>query len=238
MAAPAYVVASTPRSGSSLLCEGLSATRVAGFPAEPFAPGFFRRMWCELWGLDHSIGIDEYVRVALSRATSANGVTAFKIQWMHVDPLARELGCPTGDVLASLLPDAKFVNIVRRDRRAQALSWFRAIATNQWWRLDGAPQAQPPRLDPVAVQNLEAHIEHQQASWRAYFARRSVTPLVIEYEALDSDYRAVIAHVLEFLGLDSAPAAAIPKPRLSRQADAVTERWRRQLAVLGVVGGG
>jgi trehalose 2-sulfotransferase len=230
----AYIVAGTPRTGSSLLCEGLSATQIAGFPVEPFADEPFRRMWRQHWGLEESVRIGEYVRTALSRGTSENGVTAFKIQWMQVDPLARELGCPTGDVLATLLPDAKFVHIVRRDRQAQALSWFRAVATNQWWRLDDAPQAQAPALDTDAVHHLEAHIEHQQACWRAYFASRNATPLTVEYEALDDDYRGTIARVLEFLGLEAARAAAIPKPRLRRQADAVTLQWRRQLSALGI----
>jgi LPS sulfotransferase NodH len=233
LAASAYIVAAIPRTGSSLLCEGLTATSIAGYPAEPFAPAF-RWMWRERWGLGESVGINEYVRTALSRGTSPNGVTAFKIQWMHVGPLALELGCAADDVLASLLPEAKFIQTVRRDRRAQALSWFRAIATSQWWRLDDAPQARPPRLDPAAVRDLESHIEDQENGWRDYFARRDITPLTIEYEALEKDYRGVIGGVLEFLGFDTAFGAAIPEPRLSRQADAVTAQWRRQLTNPGI----
>jgi LPS sulfotransferase NodH len=231
MRATAYIVAATPRTGSSLLCEGLAATGVAGRPNEFFAPDF-RTMWRREWGLDDSASISAYVETALRQGTSSNGVRAFKIQWMHVAPLSLELGWPGSDVLAWLLPGAKFVNIVRRDRRAQALSWFRAIETNEWWRFDNAPAPMAPALDLDTVLRLEAHIKRQQAAWRNYFAARVVVPLTVEYEALDHDYRGEVARVLQFLGLDASHAEAIPQPRLTRQADAVTTHWRRHLDLM------
>jgi trehalose 2-sulfotransferase len=231
--ARAYIVAATPRTGSSLLCEGLCATGVAGYPSEPFAPDFCA-MWRARWGLDRTIGTRGYVDAALRHGTSANGITAFKIQWMHIAPLARELRLPEDEVLWKLLPGARFVNMVRRDRRAQALSWFRAIATDEWWRFDDAATEppSPPVLDLDTVRELEAHIEAQQAAWRRYCIEREIVPLTVEYEALDRDYRGEVSRVLRFLGLDPTPARSIPPPRLARQADAVTDGWRRHLELV------
>jgi LPS sulfotransferase NodH len=223
-----YIVAGTPRTGSNLLCEGLTATGVAGAPNEVFAPDFLW-IWRARWGLPESVEIGPYVEAALAHGTSRNGVRAFKIQWMHVPPLARDLSRSESDVLAWLLPAARFVNVVRRDRRAQALSWFRAIATNQWWRTDVPTASAPPEPELGAVRELEAHIESQQAAWLEYFAVRKIVPLTVEYEALDQNYRGEVARVLGFLGLDPTRAAAIPRPRLLRQADGVTADWRRHL---------
>lgn len=228
MRATSYIVAATPRSGSSLLCEGLSATSVAGFPNEFFAPDF-RWMWRKAWGLEDSIGINSYIESALFHGTSRNGITAFKIQWMHAAPLAEEMGRPGEDALSALLPGARFVNIIRLDRRAQALSWFRAIATNEWWRFGAASGPPPPAFDRAAVLSLEAHLQNQQNAWQRYFAERGIVPLTVEYEALGRDYRGEITRVLQFLGLDRLPAAAIPPPCLSRQADSVTADWRQRL---------
>lgn len=224
----AYIVASTPRTGSNLLCEGLAATRVAGRPQEFFAPDF-RDAWQKHWGLDDSVRPQEYVATALRHGTSQNGVVAFKIQWMHVAPLAAELGLPQAHVLSGLLPDAAFVNTVRRDRLSQALSWFRAIATREWSRLHDSPAPPAPALDAEAVRHLELHIAWQQTAWTDYFQRRGIVPLTVEYEALDCDYRGQIRRVLEFLGLDPCLADAIAPPRLARQADEVTARWRQRL---------
>jgi LPS sulfotransferase NodH len=223
-----YVIAATPRTGSNLLCEGLSATGVAGVPQEYFAPDFVT-MWRSRWGLDASSGPGAFVETALRHGTSSNGVTAFKIQWMHVARLAGCLGLVEAEVLPTLLPGAAFVNTVRRDRRAQALSWFRAIETREWGRLAGSPAPPAPALDVEAMVRLEAHIAWQQAAWEAYFAAAEVVPLTVEYESLDADYRGQLSRVLRFLGLDASAAEAVPAPRLARQADDVTVRWRRQL---------
>jgi LPS sulfotransferase NodH len=227
-----YIVASTPRTGSSLLCEGLVSTGIAGYPAEVFAPDF-RGMWVRQWSLPSSVAYPEYVAAAKRYGTTPNGVFGTKIQWMHVAPLAISMGLPCHfDILEYLFPRAKFVNIVRRDRRAQALSWFRAIETNEWWSYkhidEGRSLQAPPELRPESVRALEFHIAQQQVAWRGYFASRGETPpLVIEYEELAGDYRGEIARVLRFLDLDEAPARNLPEPRLERQADEVNACWHQ-----------
>jgi LPS sulfotransferase NodH len=231
-AAPvSYVVAATPRTGSSLLCDGLTATRVAGRPAEFFAP-HLRETWCRQWSLNSTTSSMEYLAAALRCGMSANGVIAFKIHWTHVRGLEKEIGCTSGDALAWLLPEARFVNIVRRDRRAQALSWFRAVETNEWERFDDIASAQPPcapPLDVAAVREIEGQIDRQQNNWLDYFAARRLQPLTIEYESISNDYRGQIAKTLAFLVLDAAVAERIPPPRRVPQADTLTVSWRREI---------
>jgi trehalose 2-sulfotransferase len=233
MRATAYVVGATPRTGSSLLCEGLSATGTAGFPNEPFAPDF-RAMWLQAWGLPDDVSPLAYAAEALRRGT-AGGVTAIKIQWMHIAPLAESLGRAEDGVLSWLLPNARYVHVVRRDRVAQALSWFRAIETNEWWRFGDAPVPAAPDLDVAAVYDLERHIANQDSAWRAFFERHGIEPLVVEYEALAGDYRGEVARVLSFLGLPPSAADTVPAPRLRRQADGVTEEWRRRVELVADV---
>ena len=205
IAAPrCYVVAATPRTGSSLLCEGLSATGIAGRPAEPFAPDF-REPWYQRLGLLRGAAFSEYLDAALKFGMTSNGVYGVKIQWMHVGSLASDvgyLGSPE-NVLGSLFPEAAYVNVVRQDRRAQAISWFRACSTNEWFRTSatGRP-ADPPMLDIERVSYLERHIDFQQSSWQKYFSDRGIQHLSVEYENLTTDYRGEVGRVLSFLGLD------------------------------------
>jgi trehalose 2-sulfotransferase len=227
-----YIIASTPRSGSSLLCEGLCASGVAGRPAEVFAPDF-RDPWYSRWKVRREARFEEYLEAALRFGTTPNGIYAMKIQWMHVPVLAvdaRYIGSPEG-VLDSLFPGATFVNIVRRDRRAQAISWFRACETNEWFRTEStkAPDNSKRRLDIERVRYLECHLDGQQSSWERYFRDRNIQPLIVEYERLANGYRGEIARVLAFLGLDPAQGLEIPNARLFRQADSISEAWRRQM---------
>src|SRR6187401_2384980 len=68
-ASRAYVIISTPRSGSTLLCRGLASTNLAGIPEEYFNPDL------EDWARRRD-GVDPaaYVEWLLSERVSPNGV--------------------------------------------------------------------------------------------------------------------------------------------------------------------
>jgi trehalose 2-sulfotransferase len=216
-----YIVAATPRTGSSLLCEALAGTGVAGRPAEVFAPDF-RWIWFDRWQLPRTAPFADYFEAALRYGTGPNGVYGMKIQWMHVDALAQMSGAGgcRGAVLSALFPDAKYIHIVRRDRGAQVRSWFRAIRTGEWWRFadDTRPAAPEPPPEPDYMLELEGHIAWQQAEWNRHFDECGIEALRVEYEMLSSDRRRETERVLSFLGLDTAAAARIPPARLIRQS--------------------
>jgi len=226
-----YIVAATPRTGSGLLCYGLEDTGIAGRPAEFFAP-HLRSQWCQSWLLSENVGFRQYHEAALRHGTTNNGFFGLKIHWMHVVSLAQDaLQADDSDlVLESLFPRAKFVSIVRRDRRAQALSYFRALLTNEWERFGSADNQQTVgrviTLKPDAILALETDLCEQQQAWEQYFCRNGINPLVVQYEALATDYRGQVARVLNFLGLDERAAQTVPRPRLIRQSDETTLRWR------------
>lgn len=241
-----YLVASTPRSGSSFLAAGLAATGVAGRPEEYFAAEHMAAYKEDLQ-LPQDCSWPEYLAKVKAYAATDNGIRGVKIHWRDVVLLAEALGFrdDPGVVLEKLFPTAVFVNIVRADRRAQAISLFRAEATGEWFRSSG-PQARPwglylarPAQSRAAVDltavaptyeqivGIERSLDAEQAAWTTYFRTRSRTVLTVRYEDLDGNYRGEIARVLRFLGADPAPAAGVPEPPLERQSDHINERWRR-----------
>ncbi|WP_085101646.1 Stf0 family sulfotransferase [Mycobacterium paraense] len=243
-----YLIASTPRSGSSLLAAGLVATGVAGRPEEYFAAEHMAAYKEDL-RLPRDCPWPEYLAKVMAHAATDNGVRGAKIHWRDVVLLAEALGCrdDPGLVLENLFPTAVFVNIVRADRRAQAISLFRAEATGEWFRSAGPsqgvrpwglylarPTPDPPAVDLAAVAptyeqiaGMERSLEAEQAAWMDHFATRRPQVLTIRYEDLDANYRGEIARVLRFLGADPAHAARVPKPPLERQSDHINEHWRR-----------
>jgi trehalose 2-sulfotransferase len=229
-----YIIASSPRTGSYLLCEALTATGIAGKPTEPFSPEF-RREFCRMWDLPSNVSFEQYLTAVFQNCTSSNGVFGVKLHWNQVAVLMREsrLGFEAADVLEQLFPGAKYLQLVRRDRRGQAISFYRALATNEWWRMRDVPNHQITGSDPAfnspAIRQLETDIERQQLAWEQLFRRGAITPLVIEYENLALQRRQELARILAFLGQDPSVAAEIPEPRLLPQADSKTEAWRRQL---------
>ena len=87
----------------------------------------------------------------------------------------------------------------------------------------------PPSFDARTIRDLESQLGRQQESWERYFSKRNITPLVIEYECLAADYTGQIGRALKFLNLDESVSRELPPPRLVRQADELTDRWRMLL---------
>ena len=96
-----YLVCSIPRSGSSLLCELLGGTGLAGAPAEFFHPDKMAALQ-QRWGVE---GLDDYLRELFARKTSPNGVFGTKAHWGQYKPLFGEADPRT------VLPDPRLVFI-------------------------------------------------------------------------------------------------------------------------------
>jgi LPS sulfotransferase NodH len=231
--AMSYVIAATPRTGSYLLCEGLQETGIAGFPTETFAFAF-EAEWLRRWDLQSDSPFLDYFQHAIHEGTTSNGVYGLKIHWMHIAPLAARLSLNESRVLEDLFPNARFVNIVRRDRRAQAISYYRALISNEWWRMSGVNnwQANTARavFDRAAILHHQSKLEYQQACWERYFEERQITALTIEYESLVDDYQGQIARVLRFLQLDDKNAHELPAPKLLPQRDQTSAQWHLLLS--------
>jgi len=228
-----YVIASTPRTGSYLLCESLAATGLAGQPTEPFSRDF-RGAFCRMWGLGSGVAFDEYFSAVL-RNGAMNGVFGVKIHWRQIDWLMQQSGMRggVGDILERLFPRAKYIQLIRRDRRGQAISLYRASASNQWWRIPGVRNDQvtgpDPEFNAQSIRRLEAELDVEQTAWVQHFRHSGIVPIVVEYETLVMHRRDEVARILTFIGQSPAAAAKIPEPRLTRQADLKTDIWRRML---------
>jgi LPS sulfotransferase NodH len=232
--ATTYIIASTMRTGSYLLCEGLEATGRAGHPREFFCPER-RENYAGQWRLPPDIGFDDFLRAAVEKGTTENGVLGMKIHGHHVEPLARECGVagePWG-VLRRLFPSAKYIHLRRHDRRAQAISWCRAAVTNEWWRIPGVKDwdltGKQPEFNGAEIRRLEIELDRQQQAWDAFFATQPVEVLDMDYETLSADYRGEVARALAFIGEDAELAKKLPEPRMVRQSDGTTEDWRRRM---------
>ena len=210
-----YAVASLPRTGSTLLCRGLWDTGLCGAPKEYLNP-MQRRDWGLRAGRRHYrllMGplqvlargdIQEHLAEVRARRSSG-GWFGLKIHRHHYERFR------------GLLAVDRWVLITRRDRLAQAVSWARAIQTGRWasWQKG----LLPPVYSRSRIARCLEQIEGAEAAWRAELGE--VHEVV--YEDLVEDFEATLGSVLEHLELP--PPATLPAPSLSRQADALSERW-------------
>ena len=261
-----YLVCATPRSGSTLLCQELDKTGLAGHPQEYFEalrrsgvprrpheyfdperhPNIverlaFREMFegapkpNPLW---HPDTYGQYLEWALDEGTTPNGVFGAKLMWGYLGDFAELLrgidgmaGRSLPDLLSRAFPGLRYVQITRRDKVRQAVSLWKAVQT-QAWQLDAgaSDDAHDGRvLEPVfsfrAINYLMRQLTAHDASWDAYFLGLGYEPLKVTYEELAESTEGVVHSVLEHLGIAAPDDLQIGPPRLSVQADEVSELW-------------
>lgn len=227
----AYVVASTPRTGSTLLCRMLWDTSAVGAPKEYLNPTQ-RRDWSirrgqrryrllrgPLRGVIGRIplsddGLGAHLHHVRERRSSG-GWFGLKI---HAHHHHRLLGDRRS--LEAYLGPIHWLRIHRSDRLGQAISWARAIQTGRW--AAGERGWLPPIYSRPLIERCLRQIDAGERYWDRFFAARGAVPLRLEYCALAADPCGEVGRVLSWLGVE-APVAA---PSMGRQADAISAAWR------------
>jgi LPS sulfotransferase NodH len=220
------IVCATQRSGSTLLCELLKATGVAGVPREYFQhfkdTGISDQPRQYLAGvsdpavlellppLDPGVPETSFDFEAVRRAgTTPNGVFAAKVMWSHAPDLWARLG---GRSLEDVFGPLRYVQVVRRDKVAQAVSLWTAIQT-QAWRSGDAVTAEPV-YSFTAIKHLVGWLQAGEDGWSEWLRRRS--PDVVVYEDFARDPSPTIEHLT---------GVAAPDAPLLRQSGTRSREW-------------
>lgn len=231
------LIATHPRSGSTLLGEALYFAGGQGCPIEYFHQGF-RPGLAERWGT-HTLG--EHAAEVHRLRTDPWGTLGVKIFWRDVAEMAAELDpARFGDLggeplspdeyraiaalLAPVFPNAGFVHLERMDRVRQAVSGLRATQTGLFRVIPemGATAVKgEAEYDFDRIDALVAHSDACHSHWRNFFAAIGAAPFALTYEALVADYEGSVRAVLDRLGSD----APVPPIRMQRQSDAGNEAF-------------
>jgi|SRR5579875_19530 len=224
-----YLICATPRSGSSLLCETLDASQIAGHPQEFFWEGF-EPIWRERWG---AADYRAYLHGAIAEGTTPNGVFGAKIMRSHLDDFLTRvrtaLNLPserTTAVLEAIFPRLRYIWITRRDTVRQAVSHARAEQTGVW-NDDGRDEigARQPTYDFERIDDLVRQIDEHNESWQGFFAANGIEPFHLIYEDLARAPEAAVIEILRHLGVDVPPDLHFRERRLRKQADSLSEEW-------------
>ncbi|HTZ88339.1 MAG TPA: Stf0 family sulfotransferase [Solirubrobacteraceae bacterium] len=186
-----------------------------------------------LW---HPETYDQYLDWALGEGATANGVFGAKLMWGYLGDFAELLrgiegnaGRSLPELLSRTFPGLRYVQITREDKVRQAVSLWKAVQTQKWRRDAGDDGGEARAGEPVfsfrAINYLMRQLTAHDASWDAYFLGLGYEPLKVTYEELAESTDAVVRSVLDFLGIAAPADLQIGAPRLSVQADAVSEEW-------------
>jgi len=231
-----WVLATTPRTGSTLLSRALWATEQIGAPKEylnptqlrdweiRFAPPLSRMRHAALRGPAVGLAglrpwsearVREHLQRIATHRSGPHGHVGLKVHHHH---WARHL---PGDRAHRLLPHPRWIRLRREDRLDQAISWVRARQSGRWAAHRRSLGLGLERYSRRAITRALRDIDRGERGWDAIIGREPC--LELTYQALVDHPLLTVNRVLDWL---DAPPVSTVSLELRPQADARTERWR------------
>jgi trehalose 2-sulfotransferase len=239
-----YIICATPRTGSTLLCDLLTATEVAGAP-----DSFFMRdvdpAWAKAWDLPARGTLREadfsaaYLQAAVRAGKGHTGIFGLRLMRENLDDLSALIGkvfpgLPSDRArFEAAFGQVLYIHLSREDKVAQAVSLVKAEQTGLWHVApDGteierlAPQ-KAPVYDFDRIARQVALLQHADRAWETWFDGENIRPLRVTYETLAVEPATVLKQICAALNL-AAPAKETLRPTVARVSDAVNEAWMRR----------
>ncbi|WFE88735.1 Stf0 family sulfotransferase [Roseibium porphyridii] len=238
----AYIICTSPRSGSTLLCRLLAATGVAGRPESYFHVPTLAA-WQKSLNLqtvayeDKASALKAVFNRARSKGMGESNLFGLRLQRKSASFFFEQLEYIHSDVSGDLARfEAEFgktciVHLTRQDKLAQAISLIKAMQTGLWHKapdgteLERTSEPQEPDYDRDLIRKTIEEVTHYEDAWSNWFSREGLDPYRITYDELATDPETVLADLITHLGFDGAVAKGIPLP-VAKLADKVSEEWK------------
>ncbi|HKJ38765.1 MAG TPA: Stf0 family sulfotransferase [Anaerolineales bacterium] len=227
-----YTIWFSQRTGSTLLCQALESTGVAGVPREWFnCPPDLLTTFKKA---DHA-ELQEYL---FKLGTTDNGIFAINHSFYEphfsqlIETLRKLPACPSEpisrtEVWEQVFPNHRHIFMTRRNKIRLAVSWWRAIQSGEW-HIPSGELRKPVDLSNAysfdAINHLYMECSMREAGIGEFFAEGNITPLNIFYEDFVQNYEGTIRTILDYLELDTTSATIAP-PALIKTADVISEEW-------------
>ncbi|MDE4912805.1 Stf0 family sulfotransferase [Methylobacterium sp. 092160098-2] len=209
-----YVLSSSPRCGSTYLAALISQTKTLGAPHEYLAEDNFRMMQVRFQTPDDHSTMREIVR----RRTSELGVFGVKL---HANQLAQLRYMQS---LGHNFEISKYVFIQRKDRIRQAISYAKAVLSQEWIAIENYshPESGTINSNKIDVEGMLGNIDRENNDWLAFFSDKGIDPLIVFYEDVLENPQCEVDRIAQWLGVPSGQVDQSKVP-LKRQSNEETE---------------
>jgi trehalose 2-sulfotransferase len=224
-----YTIWFTQRTGSALLCKALEATKIAGNPDE-----WLLNLW-KRFDLNNDVDLQEQL---WKMGGTANGTFALKYSFYepHFSQVLETFrtfpNCPQDEtsrvrIWEYTFPNHRHIFMTRRNKVRLAVSWWKAVQSQEWHRLPGASRQRVDLTEAYSfegIHHLYSECAMREAGMQELFSEGNIAPLTIVYEDFIQEYEKTVRKVLEFLELDTMDVK-IPPPYFAPTADHISEEW-------------
>jgi trehalose 2-sulfotransferase len=218
-----YIVCSSPRCGSSLLCRLLEHTGHMGAPFEYLNHEVHVQPLAQRLGVVSNGRVDpgSYLRAVQRIRTSPNGVFGLKTHYSHLAAIIRIPG------ISAFVASSSFIWIRRRDILSQAISLLKASQTGQWGLSEGDVTLNNVLYSYEGITKALAIVQRENAGWEKFFCCTELPNLQVWYEDLVSETNAVCQAAYRLvLGQDWPGHFSLEQSKRIRQADSANSEWK------------
>ena len=230
IAQKSYVICTTPRSGSNLLCGLLTSSKILGKPNEVLNVDSVLRPFCEKHNLfedNFQISMNNYLNCAREKRHSKNNVFGVKILFDQLEPLL------DSKEVRQLLQTSKLIWLVRKDVVAQAVSMYIAKATDEWDSIDeqrnkgneSKSRRDKVQYDGKKINNYLDYLVKQNLQWLKLFSVNQIEYLQVYYEDLLLSPQQVCQDICKFCGVETHHEFSIDSVRFKKQGNELNERF-------------
>ncbi len=215
-----FVICSTPRTGSTLLCEILRENGI-GVPMEYFHKRNHLAALYDRYVPDpdtKEFDLEYYIELLKTYRTSANGYFGFKVHWGQLKWLKRDCA------LDKQFPGLKFIYLTRKDNVAQAVSVSKAAYSKQWYSYQDAPESLT--YDEKHIAFCLKTIRKSNARWQEWFEELELNPIHLTFEDLLSDPQYEMERVAQHLKIENRKIVTnLETMKIKSQSDSINRLW-------------
>lgn len=236
-----YMICTSPRSGSTLLCRLLREAGHAGWPGSHFHEPFLNK-WMDAYELKEddfetrTAALEAVFAAAVNHGTGQSDVFGLRMQrhsfgffMSQLDVLFPSLANDKARIQAAF-GQTLFVYLTRENKLDQAISYVKATQSGLWHiapdgtELERLSESQEPVYDATAISSVLESFERMETEWQTWFQNEGIEPLRVTYDDLSAAPYATLKAILRALGLqhDHIEEGVPPTARL---ADATNKEW-------------
>jgi len=214
-----YLICSTGRSGSTLLCSLLGSTGLMGMPHEYFhvaqhSQQLLKRLLPTVTG---KITSDSYFDAVVKHRTSPNGVFGIKA---HLDQCLPSF---KNGFIPRYFGKIHYVVIRRSDLVAQAVSLVIASQTGKWTSHENA--AKDPQYSYKSIGQALSSTIYKNFLWTHFFAVNGINACEVIYEQILENPTAEVQRIADFMGIDAQLSVNLDNAGLSKEATELNTEW-------------
>ena len=207
------IIFSTPRSGSTLLCDLLYKNNIC-IPHEYFQIDDYLPLLAERWSCidNNKVNAALLVERLIKKRTSAKGWLGINLHGEHLSLFSS---------FKSLFPEANYhyVHITRQNNFSQAISYEMAIQTGKWsshFKTDITPE-----YSFKGIKNKLARLSHQNNLISTYIIKNNLKCEAVSYENLVKAPKEQLKQILPQSLLDDISTES----NLKKQSSSLNEEW-------------